>query len=671
MFDYRYVPRRLVVTTFTMAEDERKEQKDKNAENRYSLVQNLVSLYEKYNGLSVLIAVVSVITIIIIAADECRTCFSKLNEGSQIVTTQQGFKKYWIYGKNVENGHLKHVFAVLDRLGYKNDPNATEWDLLWAHDYPFRKLYPQLHNLKPHQRVNHFPGCGYITNKVDLATSKLRYIPPAFKLPHDKQEFLSYAEQHPNLSFVQKNNDHRNIKVKAISEIDLESEGTFVQEFIDKPLLVSGHKFDIGIYTIITSIDPLRIYIYNGDVLLRFCPVKYYPFDPNNLDKYVVGDDYLPVWEVPALDYYYNQLGFGTRESLNAFLRSRGQNPEKIWDQIEDSIRILILDKEPKILHIVDKNFFELMRFDFVVDEDLNIYLLEANMSPNLSSAHFPPNRLLYEQVIYNLMGLLGLGERIRKDSLAVRSHAEEEMMVSDKNLMTYPKECGSALCRNSCMSPLCQLCKPCLSRDTLENLKQAYREHFNRGDCKRIFPPSVKHKEEFEDLDGYSAENRLHFRHRFQNQDDRSRRDTAGQERFRTITTAYYRGAMGIMLVYDITNEKSFENIKNWIRNIEENASADVEKMLLGNKCELEEKRQVSKERGEQLAVEYGIKFIETSAKASIRVEEAFFTLARDIKAKMEKKLEASNPPKGGHQLKATEPQRKPTNWLSRCTLL
>ncbi|XP_046686548.1 ras-related protein Rab-8A isoform X2 [Homalodisca vitripennis] len=146
---------------------------------------------------------------------------------------------------------------------------------------------------------------------------------------------------------------------------------------------------------------------------------------------------------------------------------------------------------------------------------------------------------------------------------------------------------------------------------------------------------------------------------------------DTAGQERFRTITTAYYRGAMGIMLVYDITNEKSFENIKNWIRNIEENASADVEKMLLGNKCELNEKRQVSRERGEALAIEYGIKFMETSAKASINVEDAFYTLARDIKTKTEKKLEASNPPKGGHQLKAIEPHRKPTNWLARCTLL
>lgn len=112
---------------------------------------------------------------------------------------------------------------------------------------------------------------------------------------------------------------------------------------------------------------------------------------------------------------------------------------------------------------------------------------------------------------------------------------------------------------------------------------------------------------------------------------------DTAGQERFRTITTAYYRGAMGIMLVYDITNEKSFENIKNWIRNIDLHSSTGVEKMILGNKCDLNDQRQVSKERGEELAIEYGVKFMETSAFASINIEEAFFTLARDIKCKME----------------------------------
>lgn len=129
----------------------------------------------------------------------------------------------------------------------------------------------------------------------------------------------------------------------------------------------------------------------------------------------------------------------------------------------------------------------------------------------------------------------------------------------------------------------------------------------------------------------------------------------------------------MGIMLVYDVTNEKSFENIKNWIRNIEENASADVEKMILGNKCDLDSQRQVSKERGEQLAIEYQIKFVETSAKDSLNVEYAFYTLARDIKAKMEKKQEASNPSGGrsGVHKPTLNDARKPVTWLSRCSVL
>jgi len=107
---------------------------------------------------------------------------------------------------------------------------------------------------------------------------------------------------------------------------------------------------------------------------------------------------------------------------------------------------------------------------------------------------------------------------------------------------------------------------------------------------------------------------------------------DTAGQERFHTITTSYYRGANGIMLVYDITNAKSFENISKWLRNIEEHASEDVEKMLLGNKCDMDDKRVIPKERGEMIAREHGIKFYETSAKSNINIETAFLALATDI---------------------------------------
>lgn len=70
---------------------------------------------------------------------------------------------------------------------------------------------------------------------------------------------------------------------------------------------------------------------------------------------------------------------------------------------------------------------------------------------------------------------------------------------------------------------------------------------------------------------------------------------DTAGQERFRTITTAYYRGAMGILLVYDVTDENSFKNVGNWMKQIEQNAADNVNKILVGNKCDVDISERVS----------------------------------------------------------------------------
>eukprot|EP01121_Diplochlamys_sp_Union-15-3_P006076 TRINITY_DN1653_c0_g1_i2.p1 TRINITY_DN1653_c0_g1~~TRINITY_DN1653_c0_g1_i2.p1 ORF type:complete len:212 (+),score=21.46 TRINITY_DN1653_c0_g1_i2:22-636(+) len=107
---------------------------------------------------------------------------------------------------------------------------------------------------------------------------------------------------------------------------------------------------------------------------------------------------------------------------------------------------------------------------------------------------------------------------------------------------------------------------------------------------------------------------------------------DTAGQERFRTITTAYYRGAMGILMVYDVTEEKSFNNIRNWFRSIEQHASENVNKILLGNKCDMADKKIIETETGRALATELGIPFLEVSAKNSINVEESFLTISREI---------------------------------------
>lgn len=107
---------------------------------------------------------------------------------------------------------------------------------------------------------------------------------------------------------------------------------------------------------------------------------------------------------------------------------------------------------------------------------------------------------------------------------------------------------------------------------------------------------------------------------------------DTAGQERFHAISVSYYRTAAGIMLVYDITRRCSFENIAKWLRKIDEHAKEDVIKLLIGNKCDMEQPRAVMREEGEKLADEYDMPFFETSAKENESIKEAFECIAEEI---------------------------------------
>eukprot|EP00596_Hydrurales_sp_CCMP1899_P007630 CAMPEP_0119033564 /NCGR_PEP_ID=MMETSP1177-20130426/603_1 /TAXON_ID=2985 /ORGANISM="Ochromonas sp, Strain CCMP1899" /LENGTH=200 /DNA_ID=CAMNT_0006990397 /DNA_START=141 /DNA_END=743 /DNA_ORIENTATION=- len=110
---------------------------------------------------------------------------------------------------------------------------------------------------------------------------------------------------------------------------------------------------------------------------------------------------------------------------------------------------------------------------------------------------------------------------------------------------------------------------------------------------------------------------------------------DTAGQERFRTITSSYYRGAHGIIVVYDTTDLESFNNVKQWLHEIDRYASENVNKLLVGNKSDLTSKRAVSFDQAKEFADSLGIEFIETSAKNSTNVEKAFMMMASQIKSR------------------------------------
>eukprot|EP01128_Nolandella_sp_AFSM9_P001382 TRINITY_DN11517_c0_g1_i1.p1 TRINITY_DN11517_c0_g1~~TRINITY_DN11517_c0_g1_i1.p1 ORF type:complete len:217 (-),score=47.56 TRINITY_DN11517_c0_g1_i1:106-732(-) len=100
---------------------------------------------------------------------------------------------------------------------------------------------------------------------------------------------------------------------------------------------------------------------------------------------------------------------------------------------------------------------------------------------------------------------------------------------------------------------------------------------------------------------------------------------DTCGQESFRSITRSYYRGAAGVLLVYDVTRRNSFQYLNSWVEEATQNGDTNLTMLLVGNKCDLEEEREVSYAEGKAFADEQGIEFIEVSAKSGTNIEAAF----------------------------------------------
>jgi len=119
----------------------------------------------------------------------------------------------------------------------------------------------------------------------------------------------------------------------------------------------------------------------------------------------------------------------------------------------------------------------------------------------------------------------------------------------------------------------------------------------------------------------------------------------------------------MGILLVYDCTDEQSFQNIRNWIRNIEQHAADNVDKILIGNKCDIMSEKVIETSRGKALAEEYGIPFFETSAKNNLNVQEAFYCIGKNIKTRL---VSSVDPPITGRTV-PLDPYKKPTT-KERC---
>lgn len=105
-----------------------------------------------------------------------------------------------------------------------------------------------------------------------------------------------------------------------------------------------------------------------------------------------------------------------------------------------------------------------------------------------------------------------------------------------------------------------------------------------------------------------------------------------AGQERYRAITSAYYRGAVGALLVYDITKKNTFESVERWLKELKDHADSKIVVMLVGNKCDLKHERQVTIEEGTAAAAKFGLSFLETSALNATNVDQSFKRVLEEI---------------------------------------
>jgi Ras-related protein Rab-11A len=130
---------------------------------------------------------------------------------------------------------------------------------------------------------------------------------------------------------------------------------------------------------------------------------------------------------------------------------------------------------------------------------------------------------------------------------------------------------------------------------------------------------------------------------------------DTAGQERYKAITSAYYKGAKGAFVVYDITRKNTFDSVNRWVSDISAAADKKITLLLIGNKSDLEDQRQVTKEQGEEKAKELGLAFMETSACSGDNLEKAFQLMINEVFKKCQEDIAGEteeNPVKPGSDI-------------------
>ncbi|PKU32670.1 tubulin polyglutamylase hypothetical protein [Limosa lapponica baueri] len=289
--------------------------------------------------------------------------------------------------------------------GLKEAGENEEWTVYWT-DYSVS--LERVMKMKRFQKINHFPGMIEICRKDLLARNlnrMLRLFPKEYNifprtwcLPADYGDFQAYRRARKNRTFICKPDSGcqgRGIFITRNPEEIKHGEHMICQQYIAKPFLIDGFKFDMRIYVLVTSCDPLRIFVYK-EGLARFATMRY--IDPSSRN---LGDICMHLTNYAINKRNENFVQDDTMGSkrklstLNAWMMDNSYNTTKLWEDIEDIIIKTLISAHPVVKHNYQSCFpnhttgcacFEILGFDILLDRRLKPWLLEVNHSPSFTT---------------------------------------------------------------------------------------------------------------------------------------------------------------------------------------------------------------------------------------------------------------------------------------------
>ncbi|KAK6178634.1 hypothetical protein SNE40_011164 [Patella caerulea] len=435
---------------------------------------------------------------------------------------QKKKKKKHLITANLSGTRYDVVRQMVEKLGFSvtKDDDLGAY-LIWNDSFV---SMDRISELKSYQRMNHFPGMGEITRKDALARNLLRlqkafpddynFIPKTWILPTDHSLLLGYARdlkaKKKQRTFIAKPSNGaqgHGIALYKNAEKIPQTEHFIVQEYIDKPLLLDGYKFDLRVYVLVTSCDPLRIFLLN-DGLVRLCTEKYVPPSDGNVGRLFM---HLTNYSVNKhSETYEKSIGVdtGSKRSikyLNDHLRKNDYDVTLLWKNISEMIVKTMLVAEPHILHAYrmcrpgqspasDSVCFEVLGFDFMIDRKCRPWLIEINRSPSFGTD---------EKIDYDI-----------KSSLIEDTLHLLNIKVSDKrrNLANMKAEAQKRLFRTTKKGDTADMTELEKRRHNIAKRKEELKEQLNRvrkataredyenrnlGRFRRIFPSDDKIRQE------------------------------------------------------------------------------------------------------------------------------------------------------------------------------